>query len=124
MKKVLIVDDAAFVRMSLQVLLRKNGFQVVGEAGDGHTAIKKYVECQPDIVTMDITMPECSGIDALKGIMEIDPKAKVVMISSMGQEKLVREAMIAGAKSFILKPYSEERVVKTLQQIADMGVFV
>ena len=73
---------------------------------------------------MDITMPECTGIDALRAIMEIDPKAKVVMISSMGQEKLVREAMIAGAKSFILKPYSEERVVKTLQQIADMGVFV
>ncbi|MDQ0192846.1 response regulator [Paenibacillus wynnii] len=124
MKKVLIVDDSAFVRMSLQVLLRKNGFQVVGEAEDGNMAIKKYVECQPDIVTMDITMPECSGIDALRKIMKFDPNAKVVMISSMGQEKMVREAMIAGAKSFLLKPYNEERVVKTLQQIAEMVVFV
>ncbi|MCL6603211.1 MAG: response regulator [Paenibacillus sp.] len=117
MKKVLIVDDAAFMRMSLQVLLKNNGFQVVGEAENGNLAIQRYLECKPDIVTMDISMPECSGIDALKEIIKINAEANVVIISGMGQEKLVREAILAGAKSFIVVPYKKERVVETLRQL-------
>jgi len=117
MKRVLIVDDAAFMRISLQMLLKRHDFEVVGEAENGNMAVKKYKECQPDIVTMDITMPECSGIDALKEIMKIDPEAKVVMISGMGQEKLVRDAIMAGAKSFIVKPYKEERVIQALKEV-------
>lgn len=119
MNKVLIVDDAAFMRVSLKTLLENHGFQIVGEAENGNTAIQKYIECKPDIVTMDITMPECNGVEALKEIMKLDPNATVVMISAMGQERMVKEAVISGAKTFILKPYSEDRVIHTLRNIAN-----
>ncbi|MGE5630367.1 MAG: response regulator [Caulobacteraceae bacterium] len=117
MKRVLITDDAAFMRMSIKRILEKNGFEIAGEAENGRAAIKKYKELRPDIVTMDITMPEMSGIDALKSIKEIDPGANVVMISAMGQEAMVREAIMLGAKSFIIKPFKEEHVVKTLNYV-------
>lgn len=117
MKKVLIVDDATFMRMSIRNTLEKNGFEVVGEAENGTVAISKYKELKPDIVTMDITMPDMSGIDALKIILEIDPEAKIVMLSAMGQQDLVMEAIIAGAKSFIVKPFTDEHVIKTLNKV-------
>lgn len=120
MKRVLIVDDAEFMRMAIRVTLEKEGFEIVGEAHDGMQAIRKYKECKPDIVTMDITMPEMSGIDALKILMQIDPKAKVVMLSAMGQEAMVKEAVIAGAKSFIVKPFKEEHVVNTLNKVLEL----
>jgi two-component system chemotaxis response regulator CheY len=116
--KVLIVDDAAFMRMSIKMMLEKNGFDVAGEAENGEVAIRKYIECKPDIVTMDITMPEMGGIDALKEIMKLDPNAKVVMISAMGQERMVLEAVMAGAKTFIVKPIIEEHVIETLTKVA------
>jgi two-component system chemotaxis response regulator CheY len=116
--KVLIVDDAAFMRMTIKMMLEKNGFEVAGEAENGKVAIRKYIECKPDIVTMDITMPEMGGIDALKEIMKLDPNAKVVMISAMGQERMVLESVMAGAKTFIVKPFKEEHVIETLTKVA------
>lgn len=120
MKRVLIVDDARFMRFSLRGMLEKNGFQVVGEAANGVEAIEKYLECQPDLVTMDITMPGVSGIEALKAIKVLDLQAKVVIISALGQESFVREAVVYGAKSFIVKPFKEKQVIKTLNQVLAM----
>lgn len=117
MKRVLIVDDAAFMRKIIKTMLQKNGYEVAGEAENGTLGVKKYKELQPDIVTMDITMPEMMGIDALKEIRSYDPNAKVVMVSAMGQEVMVREAIVNGAKSFIVKPFKEEHVVQTLKKI-------
>lgn len=117
MKKVLIVDDAAFMRLALKTMLEKNGFEVVGEAENGSVGIQKYMELKPDVVTMDITMPEMDGISTLKEIKKIDSNANIVMISAMGQETLIREAVIAGAKSFVVKPFKEEFVIKTLTQV-------
>lgn len=118
MISVLIVDDAAFMRMAIKNVLTKHGFLVAAEAKDGREGIEKYIEHKPDIVTMDITMPDMTGIEALKKIREIDPKAKIVMISAMGQENMVKEAILGGAKSFIVKPYKEEHIVQTLLKVA------
>ncbi|NLM36701.1 MAG: response regulator [Firmicutes bacterium] len=117
MKRVLIVDDAAFMRMSLRKIIIENGFEVVGEAENGREAVEKYNELQPDIVTLDITMPGMDGITALKGIMQIDPDANVVIVSAMGQESYVRDAVMAGAKNFIVKPFNKEHVKKVLNSL-------
>lgn len=117
MKRVLIVDDAAFMRMAIRTILEKNDFEVVGEAENGRIGYQKYKELMPDIVTMDITMAEMSGIEALREIIKFDPKAKVVMVSAMGQEALVRESVINGAQAFIVKPFKEEHVVQTLNKV-------
>ena len=117
MKKVLIVDDAAFMRASIRMMLERNGFEVVGEAENGLVGINKYKELNPDVVTMDITMPEMGGIEALKAIKQYDPMAKVVMLSAMGQEPMVMDAVVSGAKSFIVKPFKEEIVVQTLNKV-------
>lgn len=117
MKKVLIVDDAAFMRMMIKMILEKNGFEVIGEAVNGSEGVEKYKEFKPDIVTMDITMPEMTGIEALQCIIKFDPNAKIVMVSAVGQEPLIREAIMGGAKSFIVKPFKEEHVVQTLTKI-------
>ncbi len=114
MKRVLIVDDAAFMRMSLRIILERNGFEVIGEAENGMVGVKKYLELKPDIVTLDITMPEMDGLAALRAIKKLDDGAKVAIVSAMGQESYVREAIVAGAKSFIVKPFKEEHVIKTL----------
>ncbi|MEG6584768.1 response regulator [Dendrosporobacter sp. 1207_IL3150] len=117
MKRVLIVDDAAFIRLALRNMLEKNGFDVVAEAENGAIAIQKFKEYQPDLVTMDITMPEVDGIGALKAIKTIDRNAKVVMVSAMGQESHVKEAVINGASYFLVKPFKEEQVISTLTKI-------
>jgi len=117
LKKVLIVDDAAFMRAAIKTILERNGFEVVGEAENGAIGVRKYQELRPDIVTMDITMPEMTGLEALKHIRSFDPDAKVIMISAMGQEHLVKEAILSGAKSFIVKPFKEEHVVQTLKKL-------
>lgn len=114
MKKVLIVDDAAFMRVSIKNMLSKNGFDVIGEAENGKIAIQKYQELSPDIVTMDITMPEMDGLASLKKILSINPTANVVMISAMGQESMVREAVLSGAKGFIVKPFKEDVMLTAL----------
>ena len=117
MARVLIVDDAAFMRISIKNMLTKNGYEVVGEAENGVIGVDLYKELNPDIVTMDITMPEMSGLDALKEIMKSDPKAKVVMVSAMGQEAMVRDAIVSGAKGFIVKPFKEEGIIAALKKL-------
>jgi two-component system chemotaxis response regulator CheY len=117
MKKVLIVDDAAFMRSSIKNMLVNTDFEVVGEASNGAIAVQMFAEYKPDIVTMDITMPEMSGIDSLKLIKKIDPQAKVVMVSAMGQETLVREALKNGARSFVVKPFQDEFLLLTLNKV-------
>ncbi len=116
-KSVLIVDDAMFMRHTLRQILEKNGFLVVAEAENGLMGAQKYGELLPDIVTMDITMPELNGIGAVQLIKQINPQAKIVMITAMGQQHLVREAILAGASNFLVKPFSEERVVEVLNSI-------
>ncbi len=117
MKKVLIVDDAAFMRVSIKNMLTKNGYEVIGEAENGKVALQKYQELGPDIVTMDITMPEMDGLTSLKKILEMDPGARIVMISAMGQESMVREAVLSGAKGFIVKPFKEDVIVAALNNL-------
>jgi len=114
MKTVLIVDDAAFMRLTIRNMLEKNGYAVVGEAENGQIAIHKYHELKPDIVTMDITMPEVDGLTALKAIRRIDPAAWIVMMTAMGQQGMVKDAVMAGAKGFIVKPFKEETVLSAL----------
>lgn len=115
-KRVLVVDDAAFMRMMIKDILTKNGYEVVAEANDGLQAIEKYKEVSPDLVTMDITMPEMDGITALKEIKKIDANAKVIMCSAMGQQAMVIDAIQAGAKDFIVKPFQQERVIEAVKK--------
>jgi len=115
-QKVLIVDDAAFMRMMIKDILSKNGFGVVGEAENGKVAIDKYKELQPDLVTMDITMPEMDGIQAVKKIKEYNPNSKIVMCSAMGQQAMVIDAIQAGAKDFIVKPFQPDRVLEAVRK--------
>lgn len=121
LKRVLIVDDAIFMRKSLSLILKKTGFEIVGEADNGINGVLKYAELKPDLVTMDITMPFMDGITALKEIKKIDTNAKVIMVSAMGQEAYVREAIVAGAKSFIVKPFKENHVIKVLESISSQN---
>lgn len=114
--KILIVDDAAFMRMMIKEILTKNGFSVVGEASDGAQAVEKYKELGPDLVTMDITMPEMDGITALKEIKKLDPNARIIMCSAMGQQAMVIDAIQAGAKDFIVKPFQADRVIEAIKK--------
>ncbi|MBL5791940.1 response regulator [Bacillus sporothermodurans] len=114
--RILVVDDAAFMRMMIKDILTKNGFEVVAEAADGAQAVEKYKELKPDLVTMDITMPEMDGITALKEIKGIDPSAKIIMCSAMGQQAMVIDAIQAGAKDFIVKPFKADRVIEAIQK--------
>lgn len=117
MATVLIVDDAAFMRMMLKNMLIKNGFEVVAEGENGENALELYKQFKPDIVTMDITMPDMDGIEAVKQIKLIDENARIIMCSAMGQQSMVLNAIKAGAKDFIIKPFNEERVVAALKQL-------
>ena len=117
-KRVLIVDDAIFMRMKLKDILEKNGYEVVAEAQNGLEAIEKYKAEKPDLVTMDITMPEMDGVAALKGIKAVDPGAKVVMCSAMGQQSMVMDAIQAGAVDFIVKPFDSDRVIQSLNKVS------
>ena len=118
MAKVLIVDDAAFMRISIKNSLSKNGFDVVGEAENGAVAVEKYRELSPDIVTMDITMPVMGGLDARKAIIGMDPGARVIMVSAMGQEAIVRDAVLSGARGFIVKPFKEDGLLSALNKLS------
>lgn len=117
MSKILVVDDAAFMRMMLKDILEKGGHEVVGEADNGQEAIEQYMSLRPELVTMDITMPVMEGIEALKHIRESDPHAKIIMCSAMGQQQMVLEAIQAGAKDFIVKPFERERVLKSIRKV-------
>ncbi|MGC7870292.1 response regulator [Desulfosporosinus sp. FKB] len=110
----MIVDDAAFMRMMLKDILTKNGVNVAGEAENGAIAVEKYMELQPDLTIMDITMPEMDGLQAVKEIIKRDPKAKIIMCSAMGQQSMVIEAIQSGAKDFVVKPFQADRVVEAV----------
>ena len=116
-KNILICDDAAFMRMMIKDILTKNGYNVAGEAENGMKAVEKFKEVNPDLVLMDITMPEMDGIQALKEIMKLDGGAKVIMCSAMGQQAMVIESIQAGAKDFIVKPFQAERVIEAVKKV-------
>ena len=117
MKKVLICDDALVMRMVIKKEIEKLGFEVVAEASDGEEAVELYKEYKPDITTMDITMPKKSGIVALQEIMAFDKNAKVVMVSAMGQEEWVKQSIIAGAKNFIVKPFTPDKLHEVVNKL-------
>lgn len=117
MATILVVDDAKFMRMTLGSMLSSVGHEVVGEAENGLIAVEKYRELQPDLVTMDITMPELDGIEAVRRILSEFSQAKVIMCSAMGQQKVVVEAIEAGAKDFIVKPFDEVRVEEAIKRV-------
>lgn len=114
--KILIVDDSSFMRMTLKDILQKAGYEVAGEASDGKSAVEKYKEVNPDLVTMDIVMPGEDGVKTLKEIMSLNHRARVLMVSALGQEALVIDAMTAGAKGYITKPFKPENVVKEVEK--------
>jgi len=117
--RVLIADDASFMRQMIREIIEPEGYEVVGEATNGIEAVEQYQELHPDLVTMDIVMPKRSGIDAVKAILADSPDARVVMCSALGQETLVMEALQAGAKDFIVKPFKPDNVLTTLAKIVE-----
>ena len=122
MARILVADDASFMRQMIREIVEAEGFEVCGEASDGIEAIEEFRRLHPDIVTMDIVMPRKSGIDAVRGIIELDPGACIVMCSALGQEALVSEAMQAGAKDFIVKPFKPDCVVETMQKALEKEI--
>ncbi len=116
-KKILITDDALFMRVTLKNMLTNNGYEVVGEAVNGQDAVEKYAACKPDLVLMDITMPIMDGIAATRAIKEGDPSAKVIMCTAMGQKNMVVEAIQAGAKDFIVKPFKPDDILGRIQKL-------
>ena len=116
-KNILICDDAAFMRMMIKDILTKNGYNIAGEAENGLKAVEKYAELKPDLVLMDITMPEMDGIEAVKEIKKINPSAAVIMCSAMGQQSMVIEAIQSGAKDFIVKPFQADRIVEAVRKV-------
>jgi two-component system chemotaxis response regulator CheY len=117
MARVLIVDDAAFMRMMIKDILEKNGFEVIGEANNGVKAVEMYKKEKPDVVTMDITMPDMDGIEAVRQIKAFDASAKVIMCSAMGQQTMVMDAIRAGARDFIVKPFQADRVLEAIKKV-------
>ncbi len=115
--RILIVDDAVFMRNMLRNIFVESGFEIAGEAASGQEAVDRYRELSPQVVTMDIVMPEKNGIEALKEIIQFDPGARVVMCSALGQESLIIEAIESGAKDFIIKPFKAPRVVEVIQRV-------
>ena len=116
-KNILICDDAAFMRMMIKDILTKNGYNIAGDAENGAKAVEKYNELKPDLVLMDITMPEMDGIEALKKIKAGDPNAMVIMCSAMGQQAMVIESIQSGAKDFIVKPFQADRVIEAVKKV-------
>jgi two-component system chemotaxis response regulator CheY len=116
-KKILIVDDAAFMRMMIKDILVNNGYEILGEANNGLKAVELYRKERPDVVTMDITMPDMDGIAAVKEIRSQDPSAKIIMCSALGQQSMVMEAIQAGARDFIVKPFQPDRVLEALKKV-------
>ena len=117
MKTVLVVDDSSLMRRLIKNIVTKNGYNVIGEAVNGKLGVEKFKELKPDIVTLDMVMDEMNGLEALKLIIEENPDANVIMVSSMGQEVIVRDAIVAGAKNFLLKPFDEKQVVDAFSKL-------
>ena len=117
MKTVLIVDDSSLMRRLIKNIVVKNGYEVLGEAINGKMGVEKYKELHPDFVTMDLIMDEMNGLEALRQIIEEDPDANVIMVSSMGQEVIVRDAIVIGAKNFLMKPFDERQVIEAIEKL-------
>ena len=117
MKRVMVCDDAAFMRMMIKDILVKNGYEIAAEAENGLKAVEQYPDAKPDLVLMDITMPEVDGIEAVRRIKALDPNANVIMCSAMGQQAMVIEAIQAGAKDFIVKPFQANRVLEAVRKV-------
>lgn len=115
-KRVLIVDDAAFMRMMIKNVLTQNGYEVAGEASNGQEALVLYEKVKPDLVTLDITMPEMDGIQTLKELLKMDPSANVIMVTAMGQQQLVIDAIQVGAKDFVVKPFQPDRLIEAVRK--------
>lgn len=115
--RLMIVDDASFMRVAIRRMIEKKDYEIVCEAEDGQQAIEKFQKYRPDIITMDITMPNLSGIEALKEIKKLSSTVKVIMVSAMGQEALIREAVMHGANSFIVKPFKEDKLLEVLESM-------
>lgn len=122
MARILVADDASFMRMMIREIVEEEGYEVVGEASDGIEAVALFQELHPDIVTMDIVMPRCSGIDAVRKIVEVEPTACIVMCSALGQESLVSESLQAGARDFIVKPFNPDSVLATLRTVLEKEI--
>ena len=119
MARILVADDASFMRQMIREIVEEDGHEVVAEASDGVEAVEEFKKHHPDVVTMDIVMPRRSGIDAVKGIVALDPTARVVMCSALGQETLVTEALTAGARDFIVKPFRPDAVLSTIRKVLE-----
>jgi len=117
--RVLVADDARFMRQLIREIVEPEGFEVVGEAADGRAVVEEFARLRPDVVTMDIVMPKRSGIDAVKEILALDPTARIVMVSALGQEALVMEALQAGAADYVVKPFKPDGVISTLRKIGE-----
>ena len=117
MGTILIADDSLFIRSIMKDVIKETGHTVVGEAVNGREAVEKYKKLMPDLITMDIVMPELNGIEAVKLIMEEDPSANIVMVSALGQERMVKNAISAGAKDFIVKPFDREKAVSVFEKL-------
>ncbi len=117
MANVLVVDDAAFMRMTIKKMIEPHGHTVICEAENGIEAIKRFVEYRPDVVLLDITMPEMNGVEALKRIKEVDPNARVIICSAMGQQAMVAQTIQYGAKDFIVKPFEEDRLIAAIDKV-------
>jgi len=117
MKTVLVVDDSSLMRRLIKNIVTKNGYEVIGEAVNGKIGVEKFKELNPDVVTLDMVMDEMNGLEALKLIIEEKPDANVIMVSSMGQEVIVRDAIVAGAKNFLLKPFDERQVMEAFKKL-------
>jgi len=115
----MIIDDAAFMRLSIRRMVENNDYEIIAEGSDGLQAIELYKEHRPDITTLDITMPNMNGIEALKAIRSIDGNAKIIMVSAMGQENLIREAVMNGASSFLVKPFQKDKLLEVLDSICN-----
>ncbi len=122
MARILVADDASFMRQMIREIVESEGFEVCGEASDGIEAIDEFRRLQPDVVTMDIVMPRKSGLDAVRGIMKLDSSACIVMCSALGQEILVTEALQAGARDFIVKPFKPDSVIETLKKVLEKEI--
>ncbi len=118
MSSILVADDSTFMRMMIRKILAKHGFSIIGEAKDGEEVVKQYAKLRPNVVTMDIVMPKLNGIEAVKKIIQFDPDAKIVMVTALGQEQLVIEAIKSGAKDFVIKPFNEAQVINAVVKAA------
>ncbi len=114
--KILLADDLSFMRMIQKEILSQRGYTVIGEASDGIEAVQKYAELRPDVVVLDITMPNMNGLEAMKKILKIDPEARIIICSALGQQKLIVEAIQAGVKDFIVKPFKPERMFSAIEK--------